>query len=63
MKCDTCKHSVLSYEIYGWEPFCNKEHWGGGPIPGPSDDRTVWNKCKDFKYKEKKNESKTYIDQ
>ena len=48
MKCDTCKHSVYSFEVYGKEPYCNAEHWGGGPIPEITDDHTVWDKCKDF---------------
>jgi len=48
MKCDTCKHSVYSFEIHGLEPYCNAEHWGGGPPPEITDDHTVWDKCKDF---------------
>ena len=52
MKCDTCKHSVLSFEVYGLEPYCNAEHWGGGPILETTDDHTIWDKCKDYEYRE-----------
>ena len=49
MKCDTCKHNVLSFEAYGWEPYCNIGYWGGNPImPDEIVDNTVWDKCNDF---------------
>ena len=52
MKCDACEHSVYSFEVHGLEPYCNENHWGGGPPLEPEDDHTFWDKCEDFKPKE-----------